>query len=73
MPKIEAPATPVTVTVTKFVPVPPALTTPCVDPVAPAAIKTNGDLLDAYLQNTASLKACAAQVDGVRKVMEAQP
>lgn len=73
MPKIEVPARPVTVTVTKWMPLPAALTARCADPVNPGAIKTNGDLLDAYLQNTASLRTCAAQVDGVREVMEAKP
>lgn len=70
MPSIEAPAKPVTVTVTKFIAVPAPLTAPCVAPVAGASIATNGDLLDAYLQDAASLRACAAQMDGVRKLMQ---
>lgn len=70
MPRIEAPAQPVAVTVTKYVPVPPALTAPCAPPAAGAGLTTNGELLDAYLRDAAALRACAAQVDGVRALME---
>lgn len=59
---------PVKVTVTKYVPLPAALTVPCIPPVSAPTIKTNADLLNAYLQDAASLSQCAAQVEAIRKL-----
>lgn len=59
---------PVTITVTKYVPIPEALTRPCANPVPWADIRTNGDLLDAWLTSSAALKDCAVRIDSIRSI-----
>lgn len=60
---------PVTVTRIEYVALPPALTAPCAAPVD--AGTTNGALLDAYLADAASLAACGARLDAIRKLQPA--
>lgn len=50
---------------TQYVPIPPALLTPC--PLADLSIiKTNGDLLNALLYDQAALTTCNGQLEGIR-------
>lgn len=67
-PQVKVEPQPIKVTVTKYVPLPAKLVVPCIPPVAAPTIKTNADLLNAYLADAASLVQCAEQVNAIRKL-----
>lgn len=57
---------PETVTITRheYLPIPAPLIKPCPG-IAPAKLKTNGDLWGAYLIQRAALKRCNGQLDAI--------
>ncbi len=58
------PSTPLTITRTHYIPLPPNLLQPCL--TAQPAIRTWGDLAQAYIGLRASYASCAAEIDAIR-------